>query len=120
VENQVKNVLAPQQKIGVSMNILGFHFHSWKNIKVETTRTFLGEDYQELEDSGLRICHECKQVQEYLCDSQGGLWYNWFNLNNVRQEIVKHHIQFLAGSYVIPHHTNSNFYKPKYTSPKGI
>jgi len=99
------------------MNILGFHFHSWKDIKVETTCTFLGEDYQELQDSGLRICQECKQVQEYLCDSQGGFWYN---LNNARQEIISKHISFLAGSYVIPHQPNSIFYKPNFTPPPGV
>ena len=67
------------------MTIFGIHFHSFKYIEMEKTQCFLGEKYQDYQKTGLRICKECKVVQDYAYDSQGGVW---FDLNQNQQRII--------------------------------
>ena len=67
------------------MNIFGIHFHSWRAIKIKTTKIFLDEEYQGEEITRFRICNECLKVQEYFFDSQGGCWET---LQDKKREIL--------------------------------
>jgi len=75
------------------MNILGFHFHSFVPVWVESTKWFFGEKYRDFDETRYRICKECGVVQEYFFDSQGG---TWSKLDPKRQEIIKKHVYWEA------------------------
>ena len=80
------------------MNILGVHFHNWKKILVHTEKTFLGERYIDEAQTEYKICSECKKIQRYEFDYQGG-W--WSTLNPGESEIMLRKVKEINGKFFI-------------------
>ena len=80
------------------MNFLGMHFHNNTRIYERRTTNFFGEEVNELVKSDYRICDECKNIQEYSYDSQGG---SWANLDDKRAEILRTKFELTPENYLV-------------------
>lgn len=71
---------------GGIVKILGIHlFHHFHTLYVKEKYMFEGKPLVKDSYTGYRICLECKKIQKYLFDSQGG---NWYFLRPNEQEII--------------------------------
>ncbi len=60
------------------MTIFGKHIlHSWVEIQQPRTEKFYGKECDKLTPTGYRVCRECRTIQEYNYDSQGGWWWTF-------------------------------------------
>ena len=81
------------------MTIFGKHIlHKWADIQTMKIVTFMDSKYCDYQSTRYRICEECKKIQEFNFDSQGG-W--WWTIPKKQQEIFKSHLYKENGRWVL-------------------
>ncbi len=85
-------------KIKILKSIFTFHFHSWKCIQLKRIKCFLGKEYINYDDTGLRMCKKCGTIQEHSYDSQGGVWYD---LSEPKQTIASNEIMEIDNRFIM-------------------
>jgi hypothetical protein len=97
------------------MNLFGMHFHQWKPILQKEKYSFRGKECEKTYDGQYRICKECKNIQEFFYDSQGGCWET---ISECEQSILKEEIEVIENNFYFKKSIDLVSFKPPGQTPQ--